>query len=48
MYSEIVPIQNMCTALRYVYSKLGLDDFGLNDICDPSKLFHYYIFTTYC
>lgn len=38
MYSEIVPIMNMCTALRYIYSKLGADDFGLNDICDPSKI----------
>ncbi|XP_050442564.1 uncharacterized protein LOC126846807 [Adelges cooleyi] len=36
MYGETVPILNMCTALRYIYSKLGIDDFGLNDICDPS------------
>lgn len=37
MYSETVPILNMCTALKYIYSKLGIDDFGLNDICDPSE-----------
>ncbi|CAI6361514.1 unnamed protein product [Macrosiphum euphorbiae] len=37
MYSETVPILNMCTALKYIYSKLGIDDFGLNDICDPSS-----------
>lgn len=37
MYSETVPILNMCTALKYIYSKLGIDDFGMNDICDPSK-----------
>ncbi|VVC42016.1 Kinetochore protein Nuf2 [Cinara cedri] len=37
MYSETVPVLNMCTALRYIYSKLGIDDFGLNDICDPSS-----------
>ncbi|XP_050523408.1 uncharacterized protein LOC126895507 [Daktulosphaira vitifoliae] len=36
MYGETVPILNMCIALRYIYSKLGIDDFGLNDICDPS------------
>jgi len=36
MYGETVPILNLCTALRYMYSKLGIDDFGLNDICDPS------------
>lgn len=38
MYGETVPILNMCTALRYMYSKLGVEDFGLNDICDPSML----------
>lgn len=37
MFGETVPIMNMCTALKYIYSKLGIDDFGLNDICDPSK-----------
>lgn len=37
MFGEIVPILNMCNALRYIYSKLGMDDFGLNDICDPSE-----------
>jgi hypothetical protein len=37
MYCETVPILNMCTALRHIYSKLGIDDFGMNDICDPSE-----------
>lgn len=38
MYGETVPILNMCMALRHIYMKLGIEDFGLNDICDPSML----------
>lgn len=47
MYSETVPVLNMCTALKYIYSKLGIDDFGLNDICDPSKVKLYVLIIIY-
>ncbi|XP_050540096.1 uncharacterized protein LOC126904842 [Daktulosphaira vitifoliae] len=36
MYNETVPIVQMCEALRFMFTKLGVDDFGLNDICDPN------------
>ncbi|XP_050436955.1 uncharacterized protein LOC126843445 [Adelges cooleyi] len=36
MYTETVPIVNTCAALRLMFSKLGIDDFGVNDICDPN------------